>query len=247
LNTISIIIKIDLEESMSRWDNPTDSFDEEESRLLKKFYDYAELEKKESERKRFLEISDKKRPSIWGNRFVLSAIIQGSIIIGLTVALILMQVVFSNVSLIEFLSLSLDGASKWFFFGYFMYITLVVSIAITAIFYNHLESNLVKPIRGKTKYLVWTQLIGMNVGGAGATILLIIAGFIGAGFVSFISGEEVAVNTMEAVKIPIAGFGLMFVAGMVAGGIAYVGTYTKQRGPKLAKNSFADESKYDRL
>jgi hypothetical protein len=234
---------------MSRWDSPIDSFDEEEeSRLLKKFYDYAELEKKESERRRFLEVSDKKHPSIWGNRFVLSAIIQGSVITGLTVALILMQLAFSDVSIVGFLSLSLDGPAKWFFFGYFMYITLVVAIAITAIFYNHLESNLLRPIRGKTKYLVWMQLFGMNVGGAATTILLIIAGFLGTGFASFISGEEYELqNIMEIVKIPIASFALIFACGIVCGGIAYISTYTRQRGPKLSKASFVENSKYDRL
>ncbi len=234
---------------MSRWDNPSDGFDDvEESRLLKKFYDYAELEKKESERKRFLEVSDKKRPSIWSNRFVLSAIIQGAVIIGLTVALLLMQIAFSNVSLIEFLSLSLDGPAKWFFFGYFMYITLVVTIAITAIFYNHLESNLGLPIRGNSKYLVWTQLVGMNVGGAAATILLIVFGFIGTGFVSFISGEQSEMqNIMELVKIPIVGFALAFACGVVSGGIAYIRTYTRQSGPRFNKTSFDDSSKYDRL
>lgn len=234
---------------MSRWDNPSDGFEDvEESRLLKKFHDYAELEKKESERKRFLEVSDKKRPSVWGNRFVLSAIIQGAIIIGLTVALILMQVAFSNVSLIEFLSLSLDGPAKWFFFGYFMYITLVVTIAITAIFYNHLESNLGRPIRGNAKYLVWTQLVGMNVGGAAATILLIVFGFVGAGFISFISGEQSELqNIMGFVEIPIAGLALAFACGMISGGIAYIRTYTGQRGPKLNRMSFDDSSKYDRL
>jgi hypothetical protein len=242
-------MKIKSRRLMSRWDNPSDSFDDvEESRLLKKFYDYAELEKKESERKRFLEVSDKKRPSIWGNRFVLSAIIQGAIIIGLTVALLLMQVASSNVSLIEFLSLSLEGPAKWFFFGYFMYITLVVTISITAIFYNHLESNLGRPIRGNSKYLVWMQLVGMNVGGAAATILLIIFGFIGAGFVSFISGEEPEMqNIMEFVNIPIAGFALVFACGIISGGIAYIRTYMGQRGPRLNKMSIDDSSKYDRL
>jgi hypothetical protein len=235
---------------VSRWDSPIDSFDdEEESRLLKKFYDYAELEKKESERKRFLEVSDKKRPSVWGNRFVISAIIQGAIITGLTVALILIQIVFSNVSLIEFLSHSLDGPAKWFFFGYFMYITLVVTIAITAIFYNHLESNLSRPIHGNAKYLVWIQLAGMNIGGSATTILLIIFGFIGAGFVSSISGEQSEMqNITMFVKLPITIFALVFACGMISGSIAYIGTYTRQRGPKMNKISFDDNSsKYDRL
>ena len=233
---------------MSRWDNPVDDFfdEDEESRLMKKFYDYAEIEKKESERKKFLEVSDKKRPSPWGNRFVLSAIIQGAIITGLTVSLIIMQAAFSDTSLIEFLSLSLDGPAKWFFFGYFMYITLVVSIAITAIFYNHLESNLNKKVRGKRNQLVWTQLIGMNVGGAITTILLIVAGFVGTGFVSFVEGEQnQAAYLTELVKLPVAISAMVFAVGMVSGGIAYAATYLG--GPKINKLSKNELAKYDRL
>ncbi|CAE6497521.1 hypothetical protein [Candidatus Nitrosotenuis uzonensis] len=235
---------------MSRWDSSNyEGFDEEEeSRLLKKFYDYAEIEKKESERRRFLEVSDKKRPSIWGNRFVVSAIIQSSIITGLTVSLILMQVMFSDISIIQFLSLSLDGPAKWFFFGYFMYITLVVAIAITAMFYNHLESNLDRPIRGAKNYLVWIHLIGTNVGGAATTILLIITGFVGAGFTNSISGViDMQETIIEAVKMPIMSFAVLFAAGIICGGIAYIGTYLNtKRGPKLDKIKFED-AKYDRL
>ncbi|HET8719465.1 MAG TPA: hypothetical protein VFM64_00525 [Candidatus Nitrosotenuis sp.] len=234
---------------MSRWDNSNDGFDEEEeSRLMKKFYDYAELEKKESERKRFLEISDKRRSSVWGNRFVISAIIQGAIITGLTVAMILMQIV-SGVNLVEFLSLSMSDSAKWFFFGYFMYITLAVAIAITAIFYNHLESNLNKPIRGSTRYLVWAQLIGMNIGGSAVTILLIVFGFLGAGFVGFVSGEETQVKgIMEYAKIPVAGFALLFACGTASGIVAYLMTYLRQRGPKYNMASLKDEAaKFERL
>jgi len=235
---------------LSRWDSSNyDRYaDEEESRLLRKFYDYAEIEKKESERKRFLEISDKKTPSVWGNRFVLSAIIQGAIITGLTVALILMQAVFTDAGLMEFLSLSLDGPAKWFFFGYFMYITLVVAITITAIFYNHLESNMSRTIRGRKKYLAWAQLFGMNVGGAATTILLIIAGFVGTGFVDFVSGGQSDRFTIDAVRLPVTIAAFVFAAGIISGGIAYISTYVSRQGPKIGKITQRDEfRKYDRL
>lgn len=231
---------------MSRWDEPDRFDDEEESRLLKKFYNYMEIEKKETERRKFLEVSDKKRPSVWGNRFVLSAIIQGAVITGLTVALILIQAVFADVSLIEFLSLSINGPAKWFFFGYFMYITLVVTIAITAIFYNHLETNLNRQVRGNKKQLAWAQLVGMNVGGAATTILMMLAGLAGAGFVDFVIGNETTSSEiMNVMEIPITGFALVFAGGIIAGGIAYIGTY--MQGPRTSKLSFADDRKYDRL
>lgn len=233
---------------MSRWDEPDfDRCDDEESRLLKKFYKYMEIEKKETERRKFLEVSDKKRPSVWGNRFVLSAIIQGAIITGLTVALIIIQAIFADVNLIQFLSLSLDGPAKWFFFGYFMYITLVVAIAITAIFYNHLETNLNRQVRGNKKHFAWMQLVGMNVGGAATTILMMLAGLAGAGFVDFSIGNEIANSEiMNAVELPVTGFALVFAGGIIAGSIAYIGTY--MQGPKTSKLSFENDSrKYDRL
>jgi uncharacterized membrane protein len=221
---------------MSRWDSP-DIFDsDEESRLLRKFYDYAELEKKESERRRFLETSDKKMPSIWGHRFVLAAMIQGAIVTGLIVALILVKTIF-DLSLTEFLSP--DGYPRWFFFGFFMYVALVAAVAITAMFYNHLETNLGKPIRGKKRYLVWTQLIGMNVGGGMATMLLVVSGFIGNDL-GIISDTT---NTIESVKIPIAVFSLIFAGSMVSGGLAYAGTY-KIRGSVRIR---PDDSRYNRL
>ncbi|MBI5698668.1 MAG: hypothetical protein HZC29_09390 [Thaumarchaeota archaeon] len=167
----------------------------------------------------------------------------------MTVSLVLMQAIFSDVSLIDFLSVSLDGPAKWFFFGYFMYITLVVAIAITAIFYNHLESNLGKQIRGAKKYLAWTQLIGMNVGGAATTILLIVAGFVGTGFVNFAAGAENNTEYLTGlVKIPVAAFGMIFACGMVSGIIAYTMTYLGgPKMPKLSNLSKDDGSEFDRL
>lgn len=245
-NIKSIITKIKPTTVMSRWDEPDRFDDEEESRLLKKFYNYVEIEKKETERRKFLEVSDKKRPSVWGNRFVLSAIIQGAVITGLTVALILIQAIFADTSLIEFMSLSIEGPAKWFFFGYFMYITLVVAIAITAIFYNHLETNLNRQVRGNKKQFAWVQLVGMNIGGAATTILMMLAGLVGAGFVDFaIGNESTSSEIMNAVEIPITGFALVFAGGIIAGGIAYIGTY--MQGPKTSKLSYADDRKYDRF
>jgi hypothetical protein len=35
--------------------------------------------------------------------------------------------------------LSFEAPAKWFFLGYIFYMILVVAIAVTAVFYNHLE------------------------------------------------------------------------------------------------------------
>jgi hypothetical protein len=86
----------------------------------------------------------------------------------------------------------------------------------------------------------------MNVGGAATTILMMLAGLAGAGFVDFAIGNETASSEiMSAVEIPITGFALVFAGGIIAGGIAYIGTY--MQGPKTSKLSFADDRKYERL
>jgi hypothetical protein len=51
---------------------------------------------------------------------------------------------------------------------------LVVAIAVTAVFYNHLEINMGKSIRGFKSVLAWIHLIGMNI-----TMTMIFAGLIG--------------------------------------------------------------------
>jgi hypothetical protein len=57
------------------------------------------------------------RTSSWGNKFILSAIIQGAIITGLTISVVGAQMLSSSVNIIQFLSLSFDGPATWFFLG----------------------------------------------------------------------------------------------------------------------------------
>src|ERR671937_1822864 len=112
--------------------------------------------------------------SSWSNRFIISAIIQGAIITGLTISVVSIQILFSSkVNIIQFLSLSFEGPAKWFFLGYIFYLILVVAIAVTAVFYQHLEVNMNRRISGFRSALAWLHLIGMNMGGAATTITMI--------------------------------------------------------------------------
>ena len=114
---------------------------------------------------------------VWSNRFIISAIIQGAIITGLTISIVSIQLLFSSkINVIQFLSLSFEGPAKWFFLGYIFYMILVVAIAVTATFYHHLEIDMRKSIRGIKSVLAWIHLIGMNVGGAATTLTMIFAG-----------------------------------------------------------------------
>jgi hypothetical protein len=114
---------------------------------------------------------------VWSNRFIISAIIQGAIITGLTISIVSIQLLFSSkINIIQFLSLSFEGPAKWFFLGYIFYMILVVAIAVTATFYHHLEIDMRKSIRGFKSVLAWIHLVGMNVGGAATTLTMIFAG-----------------------------------------------------------------------
>src|ERR671925_2444536 len=86
--------------------------------------------------------------SVWSGRFIIAAIVQGAVITGLTLAFVPAQMLTSGINIIEFLSLSFEGPAKWIFLGYIFYMIMVVAIAATAVFYNHLEVGMGRQIKG---------------------------------------------------------------------------------------------------
>ena len=177
--------------------------------------------------------------SSWSNRFIISAIIQGAIITGLTISVVSIQILFSSkVNIIQFLSLSFEGPAKWFFLGYIFYMILVVAIAVTATFYHHLEIDMRKKIRGFRSILAWIHLIGMNVGGTATTLTMIFAGLMGSGILSVIineGGASTAVGQLQpniGVMVqfipPISTFAGLLSIGVISGGITYITTYLQK-------------------
>jgi hypothetical protein len=177
--------------------------------------------------------------SIWSDRFLKSAIAQGSIVTGLAIIFVLGQMLYSSstLNIIQFLSLSFEGPAKWLFLGYMLYIILAVAIATTALFYNHLEVNLHKSIRGYRSFLAWIHLIGMNIGGACMTITMIIAGLIGSGIFAVVPNgsitSQLKPNTEIMVQfiLPISVFAAVLVAGVIAGGIVFITNYFGIKNP----------------
>ena len=223
---------------MSRWDDRSlDNHnyegmldDEEEARLLKKFTDYRKLEKKELDNRKFLEVSNKTKSGVWANRFIISAIIQVGIITALTISLVIIELVYSEIQIMQSLTSSFDGPAKWFFFGYIMYMTLVVAIAITAIFYNHLEVNLRKEFRHYQNFLAGIHLIGINIGGTATMLLMMWAGLEGS-IVPSVVAIEVIESESEIIKqffAPIVGFVVLLTIGVLSGGIAYLSSYLQK-------------------
>ena len=175
---------------------------------------------------------------VWSNRFIISAIVQGAIITGLTISIVSIQMLFSSkINIIQFLSLSFEGPAKWFFLGYIFYMILVVAIAVTATFYHHLEFDMRKSIRGFKSVLAWIHLVGMNVGGAATTLTMIFAGLIGSGILSVITSGAGAssvsqlqpnVGVMVQFIPPISAFAGLLSIGVISGGITYITAYLQK-------------------
>jgi hypothetical protein len=183
-------------------------------------------------RELLLSVTDTLTSSIWANRFLKSAIIQGAVITLLTILFISIQLLLSsNINMIQFLSLSFEGPAKWIFLGYIFYMILIVAIATTAVFYNHFEVNMHKGIQGFKTILAWIHLIGMNIGGATVTLTIAYAGLIGSGIIgTILSGgniTELKSNTqiMEQFIIPISIFAAVLVIGLIAGGLNFLLSY----------------------
>ena len=117
----------------------------------------------------------------WVDRFIIAAIIQGALVTGMALFIVIMQVTNSQINIIQFLSLSFDGTAKWFFLGIIFHLIVILAIAVTALFYSHLEITLKKEFTKVSKVLATIHLVGMNVGGAGAMMIMTYAGLAGTG------------------------------------------------------------------
>ena len=222
---------------MRKWDEPSNdryNYDgilneEQETNLLRKFHDYRKLEKTEAERRNFLEASNEKKPGQWTSRFILAAIIQVAMISAITIVLVALQMMNSEINLMQFLANSFEGPAKWFYFGYIMYMTLVVAVSVTAIFYNQIEVNMKKQFTGFRKILAGIHLFGMNIGGTLSTMFFIWFGLEGAGLPNLLSSNAASmgsqINFMAQFSDVILIFAGIFTVGIMAGGIAFLTTY----------------------
>ncbi|MCE9652499.1 MAG: hypothetical protein K8Q89_05520 [Nitrosarchaeum sp.] len=147
----------------------------EEAHLLEKFNDYVNLEKKISKRE-FLEISDESKPGKFGKRFIISSMVQGAILTGLTIALFLNQILVFNGNIENMFEFAFTDKLGIFFFGYILQIGLTAGLAITGLFYNHIEANLDRTFTKISTVFSWLHLFGTNLFGNVITISLIFAG-----------------------------------------------------------------------
>ena len=164
----------------------------------------------------------------WVDRFIIAAIIQGAIITGMALVIVGIQVTYTDVNIIQFLSLSFEGTAKWFFLGIIFHLIVIVAVAVTALFYSHLEITLQKKFTGASKILATTHLIGMNVGGAGAMMIMTFAGLAGTGLFEIFTEGKLGPKypaIMDSFIEPIGGFIALLAIGVICGGIGFIMAY----------------------
>jgi len=164
----------------------------------------------------------------WVDRFIIAAIIQGAIVTGMALFIVIMQVTNSQINIIQFLSLSFDGTAKWFFLGIIFHLIVILAIAVTALFYSHLEITLKKEFTKVSKVLATIHLVGMNVGGAGAMMIMTYAGLAGTGLITIFTEGKLGPKypaIMDSFIEPIGGFIALLAIGVICGGIGFVMAY----------------------
>lgn len=170
----------------------------------------------------------------WTNRFIYAAIIQGAIIVGLTIFLIFSQISFLKPEISRVIAAG--GAGTWFTFGYIMYVVVgVIGVAVSALFYYYLEKILAKPYNtGLTKLLAWIHLLLMNLGTTSTMGMLMYAGYIGGaamlpenvGGQGFNAGQahQILAPFIEPISVAI----IILLLGIIIGGVGFILTYNRK-------------------
>jgi hypothetical protein len=176
-----------------------------------------------------------KYESIWTRRFISAAVIQGAIIVGLTVFLVLGQISVLKPELSRVIAAG--GAGTWFTFGYLMYVIVgVIGVAVSGLFYYYLEKVIGIDYSRSiiARIMAWIHLLLMNIGTVGVTALLMYVGYIGgaATLPKIVDGG--GLNAAQAHEIlgpfvePISAAILVLVTGVLAGGIGFLLMYRKK-------------------
>ena len=166
--------------------------------------------------------------SKWANRFIIAAIIQGGIMTAMALVIVGMQITYTQVNIIQFLSLSFEETAKWFFLGIIFYLIIIIAVAVTALFYSHIEITLKKKLSRTSKVLASIHLIGMNVGGAGAMLIMTFAGLAGTGLLSIFTEGKLGPKDpaiMDSFVEPIGGFVALLAIGVICGGMCFIMAY----------------------
>lgn len=164
--------------------------------------------------------------NVWTKRFVAAAIIQGAIIVALTIFLVLSQISLLKPEVSRVIASG--GAGTWFTFGYMIYIVVgVLGVAVSAIFY-HLGNQQYYGTNRIAQGLAWCHLLLMNIGIVAVAGMLMYAGYVagadmlpesvgGKGFDNA-QAHEILSPFVEPISAAIFVLGM----GVILGGIGFL-------------------------
>jgi len=169
--------------------------------------------------------------SKWAGRFIWAAVIQGLVALAVTL-FIVEPLSYFNVSWYFSPSrvIAAGGAGVWMFTGYVLYLVVgVVAVAVTAIFYFYFEGIMGRVYHGLANYLAWGHYLLMNVGVAGAMLLMIWGGYSAGVAAAATSGGglgwtslQIHENILGPLTNPIGAFVIIAAVGVLLGGLGYV-------------------------
>lgn len=167
----------------------------------------------------------------WAGRWMWAAVIQGAIVAAITLLIVEPLSIFNiNWYFSPSKVIAGGGGGTWMFTGYVLYLLVgVVAVAGTAMMYFYIEGIRGKVYHGLSNYLAWGQYVLMNVGVAGAMILMIwggyMAGYTGAavssGGLGYTSGQ-IHVNYLGQLVEPIGALVILATLGAVLGGVGFL-------------------------
>ncbi len=167
----------------------------------------------------------------WAGRWIKAAVVQGAIAAIVTV-LIIQPLSYFNITpyFNPGMVIAGGGGGTWLFTGYIIYLVVgVVGVAATGGLYFYFEAVLGKTYHGLANYLAWGQFVLMNVGAAGAMLLMMYGGYLagwagaavssgGLGYTDY----QIHVHYLSHFEDPIGAFALIAVLGLVLGGLSFL-------------------------
>jgi hypothetical protein len=168
----------------------------------------------------------------WAGRFIWAAIIQGAAFVVATILVLDPLQYFTGKS--DYYSpakvIASGGGGTWFFTGFVSWLLVgVIATAVTGIFYYYIEDVRGHVYRGFKNLLAWGHLLFMNVGIAGAMIIMTYQGYL-AGVAAApassggggLNAGQIHEQILGWTTDPIGGLILLACVGALLGGLGYV-------------------------
>ncbi len=185
--------------------------------------------------------------SRWAKRFMAAAIIQGAVIVGLTIFLVVgtISIIKPDVARV----IAGGSAGTWFTFGYLIYIIVgVIGVAVSSLFYHYLEQGYGRRFGRTSNVLAWTHLLLMNVSVTAAAAMMMLAGYQGGAAMlpPAVGGQGLTAGQAHEIigqyVEPIAASILVLLAGVIAGGAGFLIVYRRQSSKFIQSDTRSTEA-----